>query len=189
MNQVNMMSSTTESLTFDSFFNVVNGLRSSSGKSHRGLDPATKQELWDVPIASPEDVETAIAAGREAFQAWAKRPFKERQNLILKYRELLASHKGALTSCLITETGKPRNTADIEIHASLEMLDWYIGMEKPVLPDYSDQEKHIENVYEPLGLVGAITPWNFPLLLPISKAVPALLMGNTVILKPSPFTP
>ena len=183
------MSSHTESVKFDSFSNVVNGLPRSSDRLHHGLDPTTKQELWNVPIASAKDVEDAIAAGRTAFQTWSKSTFEERQRLVKKFRELLASHSEDLKQCLISETGKPKNIADIEIHSSLEMLDWYISLSEPVLPGHSDSEKTIKNVYEPLGVVVAITPWNFPLLLPISKAVPALLMGNVAILKPSPFTP
>ena len=101
----------------------------------------------------------------------------------------MATYAPDLTRCLIKETGKPKGIAELEVHSSLEMIDWYIGIQRPVLPKFEDAEKEIENIYEPLGTVVAITPWNFPLLLPISKAIPALLMGNVVIMKPSPFTP
>ena len=183
------MGSSAQTINFESFVNVVDGNPRFSERTHNGIDPTTKQSLWDVPVASDKDVEDAIAAANSAFQSWSKVSYKERQNLLKDFRSLLALHTEDLTRCLIKETGKPKNVAGIEIHASLEMIDWYIGLQEPVLPGFEDDEKEIQNVYEPLGVVGAITPWNFPLLLPISKAVPALLMGNVVVLKPSPFTP
>lgn len=183
------MSSAANLVSFDSFVNIVDGSPRSAKSFHRGVDPTTKLDLWDVPIASAQDLEDAITSAKAAFQAWSQTTFEERQKLLKDFRRLLSDHSHELTKCLISETGKPKYVADIEIHSSLDMVDWYIKLDQPSLPNYMDNEKEIQNIYEPLGTVAAITPWNFPLLLPISKAVPAMLMGNVVIVKPSPFTP
>ena len=183
------MASEGSTIHFDSFANIVNGLPRFSAQHHNGIDPTTRKALWDVPIATDQDVDDAIEAAQPAFESWSQVPFAERQSFLQRFRALMASYSDQLTQCLIKETGKPWGVAELEIHASLEMIDWYIGLKEPVLPNFEDSEKEIQNIYEPLGIAVSITPWNFPLLLPISKAVPAILMGNVALLKPSPFTP
>ena len=184
------MASTSPDVDFESFSNIINGHpRSSSQQQHQGINPSTEERLWSIPISSAEDTEEAVQAANAAFRTWSTVSFADRQFKIKAFRHLLEKSRVQLAICLMKESGKPKGIAEMEIHASLEMIDWYIEMKEPFLPGHEDGEKKIQNIYEPLGTVVAITPWNFPLLLPISKAFPALLMGNAVIVKPSPFTP
>ena len=183
------MASISSDVDFECFSNIINGSRRSSSQQHQGIDPSTEERLWNIPISSADDADDAVQAANAAFRTWSDLSFADRQAKIMAFRNLLEKSSEQLADCLMKESGKPKGIAEMEIHASLEMIDWYIEMEEPVLKGHEDSEKKIQNVYAPLGTVVAITPWNFPLLLPISKAIPALLMGNVVIVKPSPFTP
>ena len=183
------MAPTTHSVDFESFANIIDGHQRLSAQNHQCKDPSNLQVLWDIPLASDKDIEEATQAAKSAFKTWSKVSFAQRQSRIKEFRDVLATYSADLTKCLIKESGKPASIATMEVHASLDMIDWYTKLQEPVLPNFEDDEKEIQNIYEPLGTVAAITPWNFPLLLPIAKTIPGLLMGNAVILKPSPFSP
>ena len=153
------------------------------------INPATEAAVASCPIADEALLERAVAAAKAAFPAWAAKPLSERATLIGKLADTLEARAGAFTSLLTSEQGKPVDQAMFEIMGSVFTLRAFAGMElKPrVLRDGADGK-----VFEhraPLGVVAAITPWNFPVILLMNKLGPALLAGNTMVVKPAPTTP
>lgn len=178
-----------ESISFDTFFNTVNGQARSSKTKYHGVDPTTKKPNWEVPVASAEDVEDAVAAGNQAFEQWKTTTWDFRVERIVRFREIFEAYKSEIVNLLIKETGKPRETAAVEFNSCLEIFDWHIRMKEPRGEVYDTPDKRVVNKFVPLGVVAAICPWNFPLIAPLAKVLPAIQMGNAVIVKPSPFTP
>ena len=174
-----------DTIDFGSFSNIVNGqLRNSKNKYH-GIDPTTKEPNWDVPVASHDDIEEAVAAANKAYTSWKKTTWAERTHLIERFKEVYFSYEEELTDLVAKECGKPKMFAAMEVKSASEFFDWHINMKEPTLQPFEDSEKTIVNKYVPLGVVGAIGPWNFPLLLTLGKVLPATQMGNTVIVKPT----
>ena len=176
-------------IDFGTFSNVINGQLKNSKNKYHGIDPTTKEPNWDVPVASHDDIEEAVAAANKAYASWKTTTWEERTHLIERFKEVYNSYEDELAEVLAKETGKPRMFAAMEVKGAYDFFDWHIGMKEPKLAPFEDNEKVIVNKYIPLGVVGAIGPWNFPLLLTLGKVLPATQMGNTVIVKPSPFTP
>jgi acyl-CoA reductase-like NAD-dependent aldehyde dehydrogenase len=176
-------------IDFGTFANVIDGqLRNSKTKYH-GIDPTTKEPNWDVPVASDNDIEDAVVAGNKAYAKWKMTTWEERTQHLERFKEIFFSYEEELTNVLVKETGKPRMFGAMEVKSCAEFFDWHINMKEPQLQRIEDDEKIVVNKYIPLGVVAAIAPWNFPLLLVLAKVLPATQMGNTVIVKPSPFTP
>lgn len=174
---------------FNTFTNIVNGGPRTSKNTYHGIDPTTKEKLWDVPIASKDDVEDAVAAANSAYGKWSKKTWGERQEALAHFKELYASYQDDLTEVLIKETGKPNQFAKAELEGGLAFFDWHIQLPEPKLEMYEDEERIVTTRYVPLGVAAAICPWNFPVVMALVKMLPALLTGNAVIVKPSPFTP
>ncbi|KAF2458258.1 aldehyde dehydrogenase domain-containing protein [Lineolata rhizophorae] len=173
---------------FDTFYNVVDGKTRTAKTAHRGINPMTLEELWPVPVATQQDVDDAVAAGMRAFPAWRDTPIEKRKELLGKFAELFSAYADDFLSLLCQETGKPRPFAAMETNGVQKLIQAHQDFELPV-EKIEDDEKVITTTYTPLGVVGAICPWNFPITLSMGKVVPALLTGNVVIVKPSPFTP
>lgn len=171
------------------FFNIINGERRSGTKFDRGVDPRTEKSLWDVPVASAADLDEAVTAARNAFPGWANTPLAERKKALAGMIQVLNENTPELTEVLMRETGKSQLIASIEIQGAAAQCLFY---SKNALEDelqYEDETVKIMATYPPLGVVGAICPWNFPLILSTIKVVAALVMGNCIIIKSSPFTP
>ncbi|KAH8886544.1 aldehyde dehydrogenase [Thozetella sp. PMI_491] len=179
-----------ESKDFYTFANVIGAeLRSSSDIGH-GISPSTKQKLWPVPKASDEDLNDAVKAARAAFPAWSKVPWEERGSMILAARETLLANASNMTALLTKEVGKPIQFSHLEFNDTCRYLEFNAKsppLEPRVVQD--DDELLLTLRYQPIGVVGAICPWNFPLVLAATKIAAALITGNCIILKPSPFTP
>ncbi|KUJ13663.1 aldehyde dehydrogenase [Mollisia scopiformis] len=177
-------------LSFEKFHNVVaKGLRSSE-KMHHGVNPSDKSELWDVPIATERDLDEAVEVAREAFKSWSKTTWAERQQVLAKMRAELQKHVPEMAKLLSLEGGKPIQFATGEVMASIGTLDYHAKAPSPgeeILQDDADLKLTLR--YVPLGVAAAICPWNFPLVLAMGKLCAAILTGNTIIIKPSPFTP
>jgi acyl-CoA reductase-like NAD-dependent aldehyde dehydrogenase len=176
-------------IDFTTFTNIVNGEPRTSKNKYNGIDPTTKEKLWDVPVASKEDVEDAVKAANSAFRKWSTKSWEERQEVIARFREVYASHMDELTELLLKETGKPKQFAEFEIKSTLAWFDWHAKLSQPDSEPYEDEERTVRTRYLPLGVVAAICPWNFPVTLSMGKIIPAILTGNAIIVKPSPFTP
>jgi len=154
-------------------------------------DPATGAEIGRAPEASVDDLDAAIARARAAQPAWEALGHDGRTEVLLRAADAIDANAEALAELLSREQGKPLNgpNARFEIGACSAWLrtSATVALEPEVIVD--DGEVHAELHYRAIGVVGAIGPWNWPLMIGIWQLAPALRMGNTVVLKPSEFTP
>lgn len=166
----------------------------SSGATYEDRNPATNAVLADVAEAAREDVDAAVQGARRAFDAgkWASMPASKRAKVIYKIAQLIAERGNDLALLEVRDNGKSIATAKGEIGAIVDCFEFYAGAVTknygetlpPPIPTYL-----ANTVREPVGVVGAIVPWNFPLLLASWKVAPALAAGCTMVLKPAPSTP
>ncbi|EUC40746.1 hypothetical protein COCMIDRAFT_107990 [Bipolaris oryzae ATCC 44560] len=175
-------------LDFEKFYNIVDGQQRGSDQIHHGINPATSQELWDVPIASEKDLDDAVASAKKAFPAWRDTAVEERKALLAKVMESFQQHNDEFVNLLCKESGKPRKWSAFEVGSVAGFIGHHLTLDLPT-EKLEDDEKTVYTEYSPLGVCGAICPWNFPLILMVGKVAPALLTGNCMIVKPSPFTP
>lgn len=153
------------------------------------LNPATESVIALAPVCSPAQLDQAVAVARRAFPAWAARPIEERQAALIRMADVLDEHLDGFARLLSAEQGRPQPAARQEVE---RCGAWFRSFAKRTLPReaVTDETGRTYDVRRtPLGVVGAIAPWNFPMSLAVWKLAPALLAGNTVVLKPSPFTP
>jgi acyl-CoA reductase-like NAD-dependent aldehyde dehydrogenase len=153
------------------------------------IDPALGSVFARCPAAGPAELDRAVAAARAAFAAWRSRSFAERAALVKRLSQLLRERQSELAELLTREQGKPLAQSVAEIDRRAAQSDGMVGIEIPVEVIADDADKRIELRYRPLGVVGIITPWNAPVNLALGPLVSALYTGNTVVLKPSPYTP
>lgn len=153
------------------------------------INPANEQVICTVPSASGADLDRAVAAAKRAFSGWRALPVGERQRMVSALGDAIEAHAEDFMRLLTMEQGKARAGAEWEIGGSVA---WCRAIAQQALePEVVEDgpERRVETFRVPLGVVGAITPWNFPLLLAVWKIAPALVTGNTMVLKPSPYTP
>lgn len=153
------------------------------------FNPATRQVIARVPDASQAQLDAAVAAATSAFERWRDSSQAERAAALNAIADALEAHAAEFMALLTREQGKPRAGAEWEVMGSVL---WFREIAKQSLPEElieDTPDRRVVTRFSPLGVVGAITPWNFPILLAVAKIAPAIAAGNTVILKPSPFTP
>jgi acyl-CoA reductase-like NAD-dependent aldehyde dehydrogenase len=153
------------------------------------INPATEQPVAACPRADLGQLNQAVAAAKAAFPAWAATPIADRRKRILKLADALAAHTEELARLLTQEQGKPLMAARYEIGGAIGITRVLAGLDLPLKILKDDANGRIVQQRTPLGVVAAITPWNFPLILLMTKVTPALLAGNTVVAKPAPTTP
>lgn len=171
------------------YSNIINGEAVGSDQTAPVYNPATGQVFAEVPVASREDLDRAVAAAKAAFPAWSATPISQRQAIVSAIGDRLEEHAEEFMTLLTTEQGKPRPMAEWEVYGSIA---WFREIAKQELPEEvleDSADRKVISRHTPLGVVGAIVPWNFPILLAVWKIAPALVSGNTIIVKPSPFTP
>lgn len=155
------------------------------------LDPATGALVGRTREGSVADIDAAVAAAAAAQPAWASRPVEERNDLLNKAADAIEASAEALAELLSREQGKPLNgpNARFEVGACAAWLraNAAFVLEPEVLVD--EEGTHAELTYAPVGVVGAVGPWNWPMMISVWQFAPALKMGNTVVLKPSEYTP
>lgn len=175
-------------LNFSTFHNIINGEHRGSDKTVFGVDPSTECKLWGVPVATAHDVEDAVKSANNAFEAWSTTPFEQRVAKLAQWRQLYEEHVEDFTKLLIMECGKPRSVAAGEANEVLALFD---HNQKLRIPEerLEDDTRIAITRHVPVGVVAAVCPWNFPLVLSVGKILPALLTGCSIIVKPSPFTP
>ncbi len=160
-------------------------------------DPATGKEIGRAPMSTPEDVRQAVARARLAQPAWAGLSFAHRARVILKARQLMLDERDVLATLVSRETGKPVAEAlSMEIVPTLDAMHYFAHASEDLLRpqkidigQYGLMGRTSTIRYRPLGVVGIISPWNFPLATPADEVVMALMAGNAVVLKPSELTP
>jgi acyl-CoA reductase-like NAD-dependent aldehyde dehydrogenase len=152
------------------------------------VNPANGEVFAHAPDCSPQQLDAAFDAAAKAQRDW-KLDEAARRDTLLKMADALLAASGELAPILTAEQGKPLGDAGIEVFASAIWCQYFANLETPAQVIQDDAEALVEVVRRPVGVVAAITPWNFPLTLAFWKIAPALLAGNTLVLKPSPFTP
>jgi acyl-CoA reductase-like NAD-dependent aldehyde dehydrogenase len=152
------------------------------------INPANGEVFAHAPECSRDQLDAAFDAASKAQRDWKLDEDVRRQTL-LKMADVLLASTGELAPVLTAEQGKPLGDANIEVFAAAIWCQYFANIETPPQVIQDDAEARVEVVRRPVGVVAAITPWNFPLTLAFWKIAPALLAGNTLVLKPSPFTP
>lgn len=153
------------------------------------INPATEELLARTPKANRDHLDRAVEAARRAFPAWSRTSMEERRQALRRLADLIGEHVDELKRTLTAEQGKPYGDSEGEILASKGSIHAITTLELPVIVTEDSESGLTETRFLPIGVVGAIAPWNLPVLLAYNKVTHALLAGNTVVLKPSPFTP
>ncbi|WP_315728935.1 MULTISPECIES: aldehyde dehydrogenase family protein [unclassified Bradyrhizobium] len=153
------------------------------------LNPATEEVLAQCPRASKEQLDQAVAAAKAAYPAWAATPIEERRRLIGKMADIVEANASELARILTSEQGKPLTDATGEVFGMAAFFRYLSSLDLPMRVIENSGERRVEAYRRPLGVVGAIIPWNYPLLILSFKLPSALLAGNTLVVKPAPTTP
>lgn len=167
---------------------TIDGRGVGGGATIDVVNPATGAAFAQAPDCSREQLDDAVAAAARAFKAWRNVPIEERQALVRRAGDALMAAADDLARLFTREQGRPVDAAKQEIQGAAMWLHAFAGMTPPVHVQ-EDASQWIETRYVPLGVVCAISPWNFPVTLSMWKVAAALVAGNTMVLKPSPFTP
>jgi betaine-aldehyde dehydrogenase len=163
------------------------------GQTEEVLNPATGEAIAEAPLSTADDVDRAVAAARQAFDGWAATTPGERALMLLKLADAIEDHAEVLSDLESADAGKPRKAfLEDEIPAMVDNLRFFAGagrcLEGRASGEYTEGYTSIIR-REPVGVVGQITPWNYPLMMAIWKIAPALAAGNTLVLKPAETTP
>jgi succinate-semialdehyde dehydrogenase / glutarate-semialdehyde dehydrogenase len=156
------------------------------------LNPATSEPIAAIPDGGPDEARAAVHAAARAFPEWAARTALERGAVLLKARDILAGRRDALARLITEENGKPLAEARGEVAFAIQYLPWFAEEARRLYGEIVPPpvaHKRLWVVHQPLGVVGAITPWNFPATMVLRKIAPALAAGCTVVLKPAKETP
>src|SRR5689334_1069623 len=182
------------SVTVSSYKNIVGGewVDSASGETMEVLNPATGEAIAEVPRGTKEDADSAVEAAKKALPEWLETTPAERAEALLKLADLLDEHAEELAQLESTNVGKPLPAARDEMPVSSDNIRFFAGAARLLegkasgeyMRGYTSMLRR-----EPLGVVGGITPWNYPLMMAVWKFSPALAAGNTQVLKPAEQTP
>lgn len=160
------------------------------------INPATGATFAETPTTAPEAVEHAVRAARLAQRSWARRPLDERRRVIRRFQDLLFARRDEAAGLVSRENGKPAVEAMLtDVAVSLDITRYYLRHAPRILKPRRLSHSNVAVLgkrgrlhWDPMGVIAIIAPWNYPLLLPLGEAVPALLAGNAVVFKPSEFT-
>jgi acyl-CoA reductase-like NAD-dependent aldehyde dehydrogenase len=168
---------------------LING-RLEDGESEMDvINPATEEILSTCPRASKAQLDKAVAAAKAAFPAWSATPIAERKKVLNAIADVVEANAGELARLLTQEQGKPLADATAEAYGLAAFFRYFTSLDLPTKVIEESEGRKVEMRRKPLGVIGAIIPWNFPLILIGLKLPAALLAGNTVVLKPAPTTP
>lgn len=183
--------STKEVNIFDgSYYLTINGKLVATEDTFDVINPATGKVLAQAPSATADHLEQAIKAAKSAFGRWSILSYEQRQEYLNRFADALQEHRDDLARLLTLEQGKPLTTMAMpEVDQAISYIRQIAARRIPVEIVEENDSHVVELHHVPLGVVGGITPWNFPVLLALWKIAPALITGNTFVLKPTPFTP
>lgn len=161
-----------------------------SGAWRKVYDPADGAMIGLAPVATKDDLDAAVASARAAFPGWAATPDEERRDACLRMAKALTDHAEELALLLSQEQGKPMKgpNAEFELGGCAGWMSFAAGLEIPVRVLQDDEQALVEQHHVPIGVIGSITPWNWPLMIAVWHIAPAIRAGNTVVIKPSPHT-
>ncbi len=176
------------------FKNLIGGdlVDAAGGGTFESRSPATGEVMGVFPRSGPEDVDRAVAAAREAYASWRLVPAPKRGEILFRFGQLLRERKQELADLVTREMGKVLAEAGGDVQEAIDMSFYMAGEGRRLFGHTTPSElpdKFNMSLRMPIGVVGAITPWNFPIAIPSWKIVPALVCGNTVVFKPAMDTP
>jgi acyl-CoA reductase-like NAD-dependent aldehyde dehydrogenase len=172
-------------------------LAKSTGAELISRNPATGEEIGRAPLTMPEDVARAVGRARAAQPGWAALSISERARLIMKARKIILQEMEEIARLISRETGKPLAEAiSMELAPTLDLMQYFARKTASLLSprrisvgQYALMGRSSYEIYKPLGVIGIVSPWNFPWATPLDEVVMALMAGNAVVLKPSELTP
>ena len=171
------------------FHLLINGQLIPGASTLDVINPATGKLLTRCARADRAQLDAAVAAAKAAFPAWSTAPIESRRQALRTIADAFEARSAEFARLLTEEQGKPLAHAGYEVAGAVAMIRAFIAMDLPVKILRENDSERIVQQHAPLGVVAAITPWNFPLILLMIKVAPALLAGNTVVAKPAPTTP
>jgi acyl-CoA reductase-like NAD-dependent aldehyde dehydrogenase len=182
-------------LSTKTYYNYINGewVPSSSGETFENLNPAdTRDRVGRFALSNEEDVQNAVDAARNAFDGWRKTPAPRRAEILFRLGEILIKNKDRFSRDMTREMGKVLKETGGDVQEAIDCT-YYTAGEGRRLHGFTTPaempDKFAMCVRQPVGLCGLITPWNFPMAIPSWKLIPALVCGNTVVIKPAEDTP
>ena len=181
----------TETKTFKNFI-AGEWVDAASGETFESTSPATGELIGSFPKSGPEDVDRAVAAAREAYEEWRLVPAPARGEILYRFGGLVREHKDELALLMSREMGKVLPEAGGDVQEAIDMSFYMAGEGRRLFGHTTPSElrdKFNMSVRMPIGVIGVITPWNFPIAIPSWKIAPALVCGNTVVFKPATDTP
>lgn len=161
-----------------------------TGKTRAVIDPGTGETVGHAPLGSSADLDAAVSAARAAYPGWAATPDAERQEACRKMAGVLTDNAPELAALLSREQGKPQKgmNAEFELGGCAGWMGYTAELEIPVTVLQDDDAARVEKHHVPIGVIGSILPWNWPLMIAIWHLAPAIRAGNTVVVKPSEGT-
>jgi alpha-ketoglutaric semialdehyde dehydrogenase len=176
------------------FQNYIGGewVDASSGETFESTNPATGEPIGTFPKSSVEDVDRAVEAAKDAYERWRLVPAPKRAEILFRVGQRFLDRKDELTELMVEEMGKVRAEAGGDVQEAIDMTYYMAGEGRRLFGQTTPSEmpdKFQMSVRMPIGVVGAITPWNFPIAIPSWKIAPALVCGDTVVFKPATDTP
>src|ERR671938_489426 len=182
---------TTQTKTFKNF---IGGewVEAASGESFESVSPATGETLGVFPRSNAEDVDRAVDSAKAAFEEWRLVSAPKRGEILYRFANLLIEEKDDLTDLMSREMGKVKAEAGGDVQEAIDMSLYMAGEGRRLFGQTTPSElrdKFNMTVRMPIGVVGVITPWNFPIAIPSWKIAPALVCGNTIVFKPATDTP
>jgi len=176
------------------FQNFIDGewVDAGSGETFESVNPATGETIGLFPRSSADDVDRAVAAARAAYEEWRLVPAPKRGEILYRFANLLMEEKDGLTDLMSHEMGKVKAEAGGDVQEAIDMSLYMAGEGRRLFGQTTPSElrdKFNMSVRMPIGVVGVITPWNFPIAIPSWKITPALVCGNTIVFKPATDTP
>ncbi|MEI6002086.1 aldehyde dehydrogenase family protein [Paraburkholderia bengalensis] len=168
---------------------LINGKLVDGDRTLEVKDPATRDTVAVVACASESQALAAVAAAKVAQPDWERLGWNARAQLLLAYADAIQQRAPELAEAMVREQGKPLAEAQGEVSYTEAFVRHFAGLTLPVEVIQNDDKGRIEVMRKALGVVVGISPWNFPALVPAAKLAPAILAGNTVVLKPAPTTP
>ena len=173
----------------DKFSLTIGGKSVTTASTLPVFNPATGEAFAQAPAAGQAELDAAVAAARAAFPGWRAVGYAARREALVALADRIEAESATLGALFTQEQGRPRDWAIAEVVMAAGWLRTVAQSEVSVEVVEDGEQRRVEVHHEPLGVVAAIVPWNFPVLLAIWKLAPALITGNTMVWKPSPFTP
>ncbi len=158
----------------------------------KDINPATSEVIGYIKRASIDTVKYALESAEKAFGIWSRKSYSERSLILFKASQIMKNRRDELAKLITIEQGKTLSESRKEVDVSVRMLEFFAGEAGRLIGEFDEADRSDLVTYytrEPLGVVLVLTPWNYPLSIPVWKIAPALMAGNTVIFKPASYTP